>query len=211
MVSLSRPSRGGKTAEVRLLDQTFPDTEAKPASADPLAALEKSTDAQNNLVAVQIPRLESLYKVSDHYNSDPYAMSTKIRKRFRQEKKTDLAQKKVDDTIKDRYGLPDSLTLLADDPSITEDAKSQWEKGRQELRTQASAKRRRLDAGIVPMRETQKPSSVSTLSSASIPSSQSKSLETLRARILENTARQSNALGMTRKKPPNVNDGVVLR
>jgi len=185
------------------------DTEAKPASADPLAALEKSTDAQNNLVAVQIPRLESLYKVSDHYNSDPYAMSNKIRKRFRQEKKADLAQKKADDTIKDRYGLPDYLTLLADDPSIMQDAKSEWEKGRQELRIQASAKRRRVDT-VVPMGESQKPSSAPASSSASIGSSQSKSLETLRARILENTARQSNSLG--RKKPPNVNaSGVVLR
>ena len=172
-------------------------------SADPLAALEKSTDAQNNLVAVQIPRIESLYKVSDHYNSDPYSMSAKIRKRFRQEKKAKLVQKEADDIIKDRYGLPESLKLVADDPLMTQDAKSQWEKGRQELRLQAPVKRRKLDMGIVPMRAAQRFSSPSASSTVD----QSKSLETLRTRILENTARQSSALGSTRKKPPNVGDG----
>ena len=129
-------------------------------------------------------------------------MSAKIRKRFRQEKKANLVQKKADDIIKDRYGLPESLKLVADDPSMTQDAKSQWEKGRQELRLQAPAKRRKFDTGIVPMRTAQNLSSASASSTAS----QSKSLETLRTRILENTARQSSAFGSTRKKPPNVGD-----
>src|ERR1700733_8388626 len=87
------------------------DTDGSTSVTDPLAALEKTTDAQNHLTKVQVPRLESLQSVSEHYNSDPYSLSLKVRKRFREEKKLDKAKKAVDDGIRGKYALPEDLTL----------------------------------------------------------------------------------------------------
>ncbi|KAJ6607364.1 DUF572-domain-containing protein [Mycena sp. CBHHK59/15] len=160
------------------------DTEAHAVPADPLASLEKSTDAQKGLVKAQ-DRLESLQEVSEHYNSDPFALSSKVRKRFREEKKVEKIKKQADDSIKDRYGLPESLSLIEDDAKAAEEAKEQWVQGRQELQLRESTKRRKLAVEIT-----------------TIPSSSSSSrrkrptppnpISSLRDRILENTARQSN-------------------
>jgi coiled-coil domain-containing protein 130 len=168
--------------------------------SDPLAALEKSTDAQTHLTKVQIPRLESLQGVSEHYNSDPYALSLKARKRFRTEKKADKEKQAVDNQLKNRYGLPETLHLVQDDDGAKSEAKLEWEKGRRELERRDNAKRRRLslDASVLSM-------SSSSIISRSQPGSSSSSQSrrrpsntvttSLRARILENTARQSNPFG----------------
>lgn len=134
---------------------------------DPLAALEKTTDAQNHLTKVQIPRLESLQSASEHYNADPYAHSTRIRKRFREEKKIEQAKQKANDEIKGRYGLPASLSLVEDDEQAKQEAKEEWIKAR------LGSKRRKLG-------------------SSSSSSSSTNPLDSLRTRILENTAKQSN-------------------
>lgn len=158
------------------------DTEAHAIPVDPLASLEKTTDAQKGLVKAQ-DRLEALQEVSEHYNADPYDLSTKVRKRFREVKKIDKAKKKVDDELKGRYALPETLTLLEDDDKVIDDAKEQWARGRRELE---SNKRRRL--AIEP--------------STSVPSTSKLAdpLASLRARILHNTARQSSAFGRTKLK-----------
>lgn len=173
----------------------FPDTEGGSAPVDPLAALEKTTDAQNHLTKVQIPRLESLQTVSEHYNSDPYSLSLKVRKRFREEKKVKREKDKVDDLIKGRYGLPETLSLVEDDERAKQEAKDEWARGKQELELRENNKRRKLAVEIVSIPSS---SSSSSLSSRPLPdiASSSKSpastnaLGLLRARILENTARQ---------------------
>ncbi|KAJ7718846.1 hypothetical protein B0H14DRAFT_2271485, partial [Mycena olivaceomarginata] len=79
---------------------------------DPLASLERTVDAQNGLF--QAPhRLEALAEASERYDSDPFAVSSKVRKRFREEKK--VVKKGADDEIKSRYGLPETLSLVGDD------------------------------------------------------------------------------------------------
>jgi hypothetical protein len=186
-----------------------PDTDGNAVAADPLAALEKSTDAQNLLTTVQIPRLESLYNVSDHYNADPYTHSLKVRKRFREEKKIEATKKSADDKVKGRYALPDSLTLLADDGPAIEEAKKQWQNGRKELQLQESTKRRKLDSEIIVIttskdsdrRSTPPPAKLSTPS----PSSAERPAASLRARLLENAARQSNPFGISGRKLPGNN------
>jgi coiled-coil domain-containing protein 130 len=180
------------------------DSEGNAGPIDPLAALEKTTDAQNHLTKVSVPRLESLQTMSEHYNSDPYALSLKVRKRFREEKKVEKQKKTVDDQIKGRYGLPETLSLLEDDDKTTEEAKQGWARGRQELQLQESSKRRKLSAGITTI-----PSSNSSLKSG-MPSL-SNPISSLRARILENTAQQSNPFGSSRHKPPNSKAGVIHR
>ncbi|KAF7964549.1 hypothetical protein HWV62_5796 [Athelia sp. TMB] len=169
------------------------DTEkANSGPSDPLAALEKTTDAQTHLTKVQIPRLESLQTVSEQYNSDPYALSLKVRKRFREEKKIDKAKKAVDDGIKGKYGLPETLQLVEEDHNLRDEAKNEWERGQQELEARESSKRRRLT-----LKPPDKFSRASTSRPASTASSGAQRAEpnnaalSLRARILENTARKS--------------------
>ena len=159
-----------------LIHLNFIDTEKASIAEDPLVALEKTTDAQNHLTKVQVPRLESLQSVSEHYNADPYAHSTRLRKRFREEKKIDRAKQKANDEIKGRYGLPESLSLVEDDEQAKQEAKKEWTKAKLELE---SSKRRKLGGDIKP--------SLSSSSSSSV-----NPLNSLRTRILENTARQSN-------------------
>ncbi|KAF9466461.1 DUF572-domain-containing protein [Collybia nuda] len=187
------------------------DTEGAATSVDPLAALEKTTDAQNHLTNVQIPRLETLQTVSEHYNSDPYTLSTKVRKRFREEKKIEQRQRRMDDHIKGRYGLPASLSLVADDDESRQMAKEEWEHGKRELALRESSKRRKLAVEVVSIpTSSARPGTSSAASISSLEASrlhrlpsQSKTsstnvLNSLRARILENTARQSNPFNKQR-------------
>lgn len=171
------------------------DTEAAAVPADPLASLEKTTDAQKGLVKAQ-DRLESLQEVSEHYNSDPFSLSSKVRKRFREEKKVEKVKKQADDRIKDRYGLPEALRLIEDDDKAAEDAKAEWARGRRELELRESNKRRKLAVEIttIPTSSASRRSRPPTKQSAT-----TNPIASLRARVLENTARQSNPFG-----PPKV-------
>ncbi|KAL0063718.1 Protein saf4 [Marasmius tenuissimus] len=159
------------------------DTDGKPENADPLAALEKSTDAQNHHKNVQVPRLESLMDVSEQYNSDPYALSQKVRKQFRQDKKIRLEKEKADVQFKDRYALPTTLKLAEDDEKALKEAKDQWNKARQE-KLSLENQRRKLPPVV---------SSITSLSGSRTHASSSRSsgVASLRARILNNTAKQS--------------------
>lgn len=145
--------------------------------------------AQNHLTQVQVPRLEELQSVSEHYNSDPYSLSKSVKKRFRADKKVEKAKKSADDQIKGRYALPESLTLLADDDDAAKEAKEQWEKGRREVQLR-DAKRKTAPVqtslvATVPRRPHPYQSS-SKQSAAS-----STALNSLRARILQNTAKRT--------------------
>ncbi|KAG5220114.1 DUF572-domain-containing protein [Salix suchowensis] len=163
------------------------DTEGKAAPVDPLAVLEKTTDAQKNLTQVQIPRLESLQNVSEQYNSDPYTLSRKVRKRFREVKKVALEKEAADDSLKGRYGLPETLKLLdeAEDDALR--AKEEWEQARKESMEEASSKRRRLGLTSVSRPTPLLPSSSSRVSTTS----GTDAVSALRARVLgNNTARR---------------------
>ncbi|KAH7884602.1 CWC16 protein [Phlebopus sp. FC_14] len=160
------------------------DTEGASAPADPLAALEKSTDAQKHVAKVQIPRLESLQVVSDHYNSDPYTLSSLVRKRFRADKRVEAEKRVVDDQIKGRYGLPETLKLVAEDDAAKLEARGQWEKGRREYEAQTSIRKARLSSAAIP------PSLL--VSGSRTPSQTQNALSSLTARILDNTRRSSS-------------------
>ncbi|KZP27347.1 DUF572-domain-containing protein [Athelia psychrophila] len=178
------------------------DTEkANAGPSDPLAALEKTTDAQTNLTKVQIPRMESLQTVSEHYNSDPYTLSMKVRKRFREDKQIDKAKSAIDDGIKSKYGLPETLRLVEDNLDFRDEVKDEWEKGQRQLEANESSKRRRLA-----LESTVKPAktNASRLKAASTTSSRAKRtndvVASLRARIMENTARISHPPASGSKK-----------
>ncbi|KAI5892409.1 DUF572-domain-containing protein [Schizophyllum commune H4-8] len=163
----------------------FSDTEGKAGPSDPLAALEKTTDAQNYSTKVQQPRLEELEEASDRLNADPYALSRKVRKHFREEKKVEQKKRAADDEIKDRYGLPVELDLARarEDEDSAKEAREAWVRGKRELeqREAEGAKRRKLGQGST------------SISISAPPSSKKKGggLDQLRSTILRNTARHS--------------------
>jgi len=166
------------------------DTERADAPLDPLVALEKTAVASKNMNEVQIPRLESLQSISEQYNADPYSLSLKARKQFRQEKKVEQSKRKADDLIKDRYGLPTSLSLLEDDDEMVQEAKQKWMKGKEEIQRNQNLRKLR------PRRLAMDQLSIPTPSSRRIaPQSKEQTLASLKARILDNTARKSYSFG----------------
>jgi len=157
-----------------------PDTDKESATVDPLVALEKTTDAKNHMDNVQRPRIESLQDASEHYNADPYSLSIRARKRFREEKKVEQKKRKSDDLLKGRYGLPETLKLVEDDEKAIEEAKFEWEQAKQEQ--MRASKRKKTTLAIT---------SIPSTSFAPSTNSASSSLDSLRARILQNTAKKS--------------------
>ena len=150
------------------------DTDNKATSADPLAALEKSTEAQNHLATVQVPRLEALQQVSERFDADPYSHSLRVRRRFREEKKVEKEKRRADELLKGKYGLPASLTLLEDDDKAKREARKEWEKGRRQLQ-------QRLNKAGPPLRQVPfQPTNY-----------HKSSLDSLRARVCNDTGRLS--------------------
>ncbi|KAI9512952.1 DUF572-domain-containing protein [Russula earlei] len=166
------------------------DTEGKTEPVDPLAALEKSTDAQTHANKVQAPRLEQLEDLSAHYNEDPYTHSQRMRKRFRAEKKLEQALAEADKSLKEKYGLPTELALeRADDADAVAEARHEWARGRA-ARAEENASRKRklaLETPLLPAQPARRGASTSLEPTASNAAS------SLRARILSNSARRTVA------------------
>ena len=164
--------------------QFVSDTDKVSNNYDPLADLEKTTNAKKHMEDVQIPRIESLQNVSEHYNSDPYSLSSKARRKFRDDKKIELKKQESDDLLKGRYGLPTSLSLVEDDLVAVREAKAQWEKGKQELQLRESKRRKTVtETSLIP----------SARISKSHTSLNPSPLNSLRTRLLRNTAKRAGA------------------
>ena len=193
------------------------ETDPNQGPVDPLAALEKSTDAQNHMNNVQVPRIEALQDLADHYGSDPYAHSLRVRKRFREQKKVDKAREEADEAIKSAYGLPEVLALSAEDEETRAKAREEWEHARQALQEREGSKRRKLgtEVGIVPRVTHAGGPSRSSRAGTSTSRGGGDAVSALRAKILGNTARQSGSIGgLGRLKPPDtkpVRGGIVKR
>jgi coiled-coil domain-containing protein 130 len=161
----------------------FTDTDGKTEPVDPLAALEKTTDAQTHATKVQAPRLEQLEDLSAYYNEDPYTHSQRARKRFRAEKKVELAREEADKSLKQKYGIPAELALeRADDPATAAEARDEWARGRAARAGENSSRKRKLalEAPVLPA-PPRRGASASKESAAS----------SLRTRILSNSARRT--------------------
>ena len=163
------------------------DTDGKTEPVDPLAALEKTADAQAHATKVQAPRLEQLEDLSAHYNEDPYTHSMRARKRFRAEKKVEQARAEADKNLKEKYGLPAELALeRADDANAVAEARDEWVRARAERTAEDSRRKRKLalEAPVLPpapLRGSEPSPSISSAASS------------LRARLLSNGARRSVA------------------
>lgn len=147
---------------------------------------------------VQKPRIEALQSVADHYGSDPYSLSLKVRKRFREVKKVEKAQQAADDQVKGRYGLPETLKLSAETEDTRSAAKEEWQKAQKEIAERDSKRRRlevtgRLSSSIIPRVS-------SARSTGASGSNVSSAADLLRARILQNTARRKPSDPTTLRK-----------
>ncbi|KAI9451053.1 DUF572-domain-containing protein [Lactarius psammicola] len=177
------------------------DTEGKTEPADPLAALEKTTDAQAHATKVQAPRLEQLEDLSAHYNEDPYTHSQRARKRFRAEKKVEQARAEADRSLKEKYGLPAELALeRADDAGTAAEARDEWARARAERAVDDARRKRKLalEAPVLPPG----PAPPRRSSEAGTPTSSAAS--SLRARLLSNSARRTAAGSSTGAFLPSV-------
>ncbi|KAF7327614.1 hypothetical protein MKEN_00340600 [Mycena kentingensis (nom. inval.)] len=166
--------------------------EGQAAAPDPLASLEKTADTQKGLVRVQ-DRLDELQEASDKYNSDPFTLSSRLRKQFRTDKKVETAKKQADDKIKDRYGLPEDLRLVADNDEAVQTAKEEWERGRRERELKERQKQRTLAVEVTSL-----PSAAGPIRQPKRGKPISNPVASLRAKLLENTARNSNPFGRPR-------------
>ncbi|KAF5327113.1 hypothetical protein D9619_004522 [Psilocybe cf. subviscida] len=167
------------------------DTDKEGVAVDPLAALEKTTESKHHMENVQKPRIESLQSASEHYNLDPYSLSLKARKKFREEKKIDTKKRQADDSLKGRYSLPADLSLIEDDAQAINDAKSQWKQAQEERQLRESKRRKLVETSISVPALSSRTSGSSSKSATAGPSA---ALNSLRTRILQNTAKTSASL-----------------
>jgi len=119
---------------------------SKAGSSDPLAQLEKTANQERRANEVGAPRLNALQDLSELYGTDPYELSSKVRKRFREEKKAEKRKRDAEEAVKEKYALPTDLKLV-DNTEVEEEA-SRWKSERRDWEARETAKRRRLSAEV---------------------------------------------------------------
>ena len=156
---------------------------SKAGPSDPLAQVEKTANQERRANEVGAPRLNTLQVLSEHYGADPYELSSKVRKKFREDKRVEKRKRDADEAVKEKYGLPTDLKLV-DNAEVEEDA-SRWKGERRDWEARETAKRRRLSAEVGKSPSTRlKDTKTSSLASA----------------LLRNTARKSDPF-LVSKKP----------
>jgi coiled-coil domain-containing protein 130 len=108
------------------------DTEAPSAAdapVDPFAHIEKTID-QQTWAKTKTSRLTELQESADRLSSDPYVVSSALRRRFREEKKILLEKQARDDGVKAKFGLADDVDLGDEDVEL---ARERWEAGRERM------------------------------------------------------------------------------
>ncbi|CAG7852600.1 Coiled-coil domain-containing protein 130 AltName: Full=9 kDa protein [Serendipita indica DSM 11827] len=118
---------------------------SKAGPIDPLAQVEKTAESSRYAREVGAPRIESLQELSETYNADPYELSKRVRKQFREDKKIEKRKREDDDSFKDKYALPSTLKLV-DEADIREEASTKWAQERGEWEVLERSKRRRTMA-----------------------------------------------------------------
>lgn len=125
----------------------YADTDPNKPPEDPLASLEKTNTIKHNVETVIKPRIEALQDLSEHYNLDPYAMSSKLRRSFREEKKVLKRKRELDDDFKSRYSLPEDLSLVNED-DVRQEAKEVWATEKKDFDRHAADARRALEVDV---------------------------------------------------------------
>ncbi|KAH9456706.1 hypothetical protein Pst134EA_011957 [Puccinia striiformis f. sp. tritici] len=124
---------------------------------DPFAQVDKKNS--DKITALQSKdRLEELQEFSESRNSDPFALSQRLRKTFRKEKAELISKSNGDDQLRTKYSLPTGLKFI--EPSDSKDSITEQEQVKEARRmidnhrAEVEAKRTRLSAemGLQPIR-----------------------------------------------------------
>ena len=113
-----------------LITSLTPDTEAPSAAeppADAFAHIEKTVD-QQTWVKTKSSRLTELQNSADRLSSDPYVVSSALRRKFREEKKIMLEKQGRDDDFRAKYGIHEDVDLGTED---VEKSREMWAAGRE--------------------------------------------------------------------------------
>jgi coiled-coil domain-containing protein 130 len=126
----------------------------KAGPSDPLAQVEKTAEATRRANEIGAPRIESLQDLSENYNADPYELSRRVRKQFREVKKVEKRKRDEDNAIKDKYSLPSTLKLV-DEGEVREEASAAWAQERAQWEAESGAKKRRTiaEVGVAPRKD----------------------------------------------------------
>lgn len=109
--------------------------------------MEKTAESARQFREVGAPRIESLQELSETYNADPYELSKRVRKQFREVKKVEKRKREEEDSIKNKYSLPASLKLV-DESEVKEEANATWTQERTQWEAEERAKRRKTAAEL---------------------------------------------------------------
>jgi len=123
-------------------------------SSDAFAQVEKKT--RDKITALETKdRLEELMEFSDARNSDPFALSQRLRKTFRKEKAELITKSRGDDQLRSKYSLPAGLKFIEpEDGSSDQHEVMEARRLIDSHRAEVQAKRCRLSAelGLPPLR-----------------------------------------------------------
>jgi len=123
-------------------------------SSDAFAQVEKKT--RDKITALETKdRLEELMEFSDARNSDPFALSQRLRKTFRKEKAELITKSRGDDQLRSKYSLPAGLKFIEpEDGSSDQHEVMEARRLIDSHRAEVQAKRCRLSAelGLPPIR-----------------------------------------------------------
>jgi len=120
----------------------------KDAPSDPFKSLEK-TVADKAVALTAAARLDALESHNSATWSDPYMLSSKLRKSFRQEKRSIKEKTGRDDDVRTKFGLSTEVDLGAE--RADEEADDLWKealKERAEREAEGSRKRKKLELEV---------------------------------------------------------------
>ncbi|KIM33618.1 hypothetical protein M408DRAFT_326292 [Serendipita vermifera MAFF 305830] len=117
----------------------------KAGPSDPLAQVEKTAESSRRARETGAPRIDSLQELSETYNADPYELSKRVRKQFREVKKVEKRKRGEEEEVKNKYALPSTLKLV-DEEEVKEEAKLAWSQERPAWEAEDRSKRRRIAA-----------------------------------------------------------------
>ncbi|CAH7690984.1 CWC16 protein [Phakopsora pachyrhizi] len=117
---------------------------------DSFAQVEKQT-TDRQIASSSKDRLEDLIEFSDSRNSDPFALSQKLRRKFRNEKAELIKHSSGDDQLRLKYSLPSNLRFVVENERDSKEIDEQTRLAQlsmESYQTDQRAKRIRTDAEI---------------------------------------------------------------
>ncbi|KAF8318487.1 DUF572-domain-containing protein [Clavulina sp. PMI_390] len=186
------------------------ETDPKPGfstGGDAMGSLEKTAAAEENMTKVVQPRLTMLTDLSERRNADPYTLSKTLRSTLRVAKKAEKRAKEEEDSVRNKFSLPNDLALVKED-EVREEAHEEWKKAREAFKLEDDVRRKTFQSQHGSLGLNHKVRSVSSSSvssskrSARSTSTPSNAKATLAATLLRNTQRRLDPFAPSSSQAP---------